>query len=106
MTGRHYAPRARVVLARSSDIAPVIDRELAAGKRLGAIVIGADATGATAVQRLPADAAGYAHGLYAAMHAVDDAGCDIACVELPPDAPEWAGVNDRLRRAAHPPERG
>ncbi len=106
MMDRHYAPRARVVLARTSDVVAVIAREIAAGRRVGAIVIHADATGGAAYERLPADSAGYAHGLYAAMHAVDEAGCDVACVELPPDAPEWAGVNDRLRRAAHPPERG
>lgn len=106
MTDRHYAPRARVVLTQASGVAGVIARENAAGHRVGAIVIGADTTGAAAVRRLPADAAGYAHGLYAAMHAVDDGECDVACVELPPDAPEWAGVNDRLRRAAHPPELG
>lgn len=105
MMDRHYAPRARVVLTPASGVAGVIVGEVAAGHRVGAIVIGADATGAAALQRLPADAAGYAHGLYAALHAVDGAGCDVACVELPPDAPEWAGVNDRLRRAAHPPER-
>lgn len=106
MMDRHYAPRARVRLAHASDVAAVITRETAAGRRVGAIVISADATGAAALQRLPGDSAGYAHGLYAAMHAVDDAACDVACIELPPDAPEWAGVNDRLRRAAHPPERG
>lgn len=106
MTDRHYAPRARVALTQASEVAAVIVRENAAGSRVGAIVIGANATGAAALQRLPADAAGYAHGLYAALHAVDDAECDVACVELPPDAPEWAGVNDRLRRAAHPPEHG
>lgn len=106
MMERHYAPRARVVLTPASEVAAMIVRENAAGYRVGAIVIGADATRASTLQRLPADAAGYAHGLYAAMHAMDEAECDVACVELPPDAPEWAGVNDRLRRAAHPPERG
>ena len=104
MTERHYAPRARVVLAQTSGVPAAITHEATAGKRVGAIVIGADATGAGVVRRLPAAAAGYARGLYAALHAVDDAECDVACVELPPDAPEWAGVNDRLRRAAHPPE--
>ncbi|MDP1892146.1 MAG: L-threonylcarbamoyladenylate synthase [Gemmatimonadaceae bacterium] len=106
MTDRHYAPRARVMLTQASGVAAVITREIAAGKRVGAIVIGADATGTAALQRLSPDAAGYARGLYAALHAMDEAACDIACVELPPDAPEWAGVNDRLRRAAHPPEHG
>lgn len=106
MTDRHYAPRARVVLVQASDVDAVVTREIAAGRRVGALVIGADAAGAASRQRLPDDAAGYAHRLYAALHAVDAAGCDVACVELPPDAPDWAGVNDRLRRAAHPPEPG
>lgn len=106
MTDRHYAPRARVVLAQTTDLDAVVTRETEAGNRVGAIVIGADAAGAATLERLPADAAGYAHGLYAALHVVDEAGCDVACVELPPDAPDWAGVNDRLRRAAHPRERG
>ena len=106
MIDRHYAPRARVVLTAPADVAITITREIAAGKRVGAIVVGADAPGAVVLQRLPSDAPGYAHELYAAMHALDDAGCDVACIELPPNAPEWAGVNDRLRRASHPPARG
>lgn len=106
MLDRHYAPRARVVLAQGSAVATAIARETAAGRRVGAVVIGADASGVDALVRLPGDFAGYAHGLYAAMHTVDEAGCEVACIELPPDGPEWAGVNDRLRRAAHPPERG
>ncbi len=105
MIDRHYAPRARVLLVPPADIAAAISRETAGGRRVGAIVVDADATGAVALCRLPADAAGYAHGLYAAMHAVDEAGCDIVCIEQPPDTPEWAGVSDRLRRAAHPPAR-
>jgi L-threonylcarbamoyladenylate synthase len=114
MIDRHYAPRARVVLAASAEVALTVAREIAAGKRVGAIVssahalrmVGAHGPGTLELQRLPADVAGYAHGLYAALHAVDAAGCEVVCVELPPDTPEWAGVSDRLRRASHPPGRG
>ncbi|HEY3287662.1 MAG TPA: L-threonylcarbamoyladenylate synthase [Gemmatimonadaceae bacterium] len=102
MIDRHYAPRARVVLAAPADVGAVIAREAGNGRRVGAMVVVADAAGAAHVQRMPADPLGYAHALYAALHAADDAACDVLCIEEPPDGPEWAGVNDRLRRAAHP----
>lgn len=47
----------------------------------------------------PADVAGYAHILYAAMHDLDACGKRIL-VQAPPLAPAWAAVNDRLGRAA------
>ncbi len=101
MIDRHYAPHAQVALVAPADVSTAIAQEAAAGQRVGAIVIVAGAEGATHLQRLPADALGYARALYAALHAVDAAACDVVCIELPPDGPEWAGVNDRLRRAAH-----
>lgn len=50
--------------------------------------------------QMPADPRGYAALLYATLHSVDRQGFDWISVELPPDTPEWAGVRDRLRRAA------
>ena len=50
--------------------------------------------------RMPADPRGYAAVLYATLHSLDRQGFDWIAVEPPPDAPEWAGVLDRLRRAA------
>jgi L-threonylcarbamoyladenylate synthase len=50
---------------------------------------------------MPADPAGYASRLYAALHEMDAAGCDAILVDAVPDAPAWAGIRDRLRRAAH-----
>jgi L-threonylcarbamoyladenylate synthase len=49
---------------------------------------------------MPADAAGYAAHLYAALHTLDDAKVDRIIVDLPPDAEAWLAVRDRLRRAA------
>jgi L-threonylcarbamoyladenylate synthase len=49
---------------------------------------------------MPADARAYASALYAALHRADERGFDWIAVEPPPDTPEWAGVLDRLRRAA------
>ena len=34
------------------------------------------------------------------LHRLDGEGLDWIAVERPPDTPEWAGVLDRLRRAA------
>jgi L-threonylcarbamoyladenylate synthase len=52
---------------------------------------------------LPADAAGYSAGLYAALHQLDAAGLDRIVVETPPEGDEWLAVHDRLRRAAANP---
>jgi L-threonylcarbamoyladenylate synthase len=48
----------------------------------------------------PPDAAGYAHALYSNLRRLDEAGCDAIVVEKPPQAPEWAAINDRLARAS------
>ena len=48
----------------------------------------------------PADPDGYAHGVYAALRELDQAGNEVIVVEAIPDAPEWAAVADRMRRAA------
>jgi L-threonylcarbamoyladenylate synthase len=42
----------------------------------------------------------YAAKLYGTLHRLDGMGLDWIAVERPPDAPEWAGVLDRLKRAA------
>lgn len=48
----------------------------------------------------PADAAGYAHELYANLRELDQAGCDAILVEQLPDVAEWFAIRDRLQRAA------
>ena len=55
---------------------------------------------ADVVERMPRDAAGYARRLYAALHAMDAAGCARVLVERPPQTAAWAAINDRLERAA------
>jgi L-threonylcarbamoyladenylate synthase len=51
--------------------------------------------------RMPRDAAKYAEQLYSLLHELDQQGYDWISVELPPDTAEWAGIRDRLKRAAH-----
>jgi L-threonylcarbamoyladenylate synthase len=49
---------------------------------------------------LPAEPAGYARALYAALRELDAAGSDMIVVEAVPASAEWLAVADRLRRAA------
>jgi len=53
-----------------------------------------------ACHAMPQDAAAYASILYETLHRLDGEGWDWIAVESPPNAPEWAAVADRLRRAA------
>lgn len=101
MVARHYAPRARVLLA-STDAFEQTVRALDA-ERLGAL------THSVALQpswhfarRLPASAATFGAGLYDALHDADAAGCDVLVIEQVPSGPEWDAIRDRLQRAAHP----
>ena len=52
---------------------------------------------------MPPDPALYAERVYAVLHDPDHAGYDWIAVGMPPDTPEWAGVRDRLTRAAAAP---
>ena len=104
MIERHYAPNAQVRLVHTSELVQRIADAVAAGSHTGAIVISLPMVRDAYLVQMPSDAAGYARALYAALHAVDDAHCEVVCIELPPSGAEWDGVNDRLRRAAHPAE--
>ncbi len=101
---RHYAPRAPLVVLTRSQIEELADREETEDPNqavTGALVY-TDLRLPTRwhVVRLPERADGYAHGLYAGLHQLDDAGCARIVVELPPSGSEWSAVHDRLRRAA------
>jgi L-threonylcarbamoyladenylate synthase len=107
MVDRHYAPRAAVrafAAGAREDAAAWLAAERARrpGLRAGALLLapwrGAGAPDVAVV--MPADAAAYARRLYAELHAVDDAGCDVVLVETPPPGAGWEGVLDRLARAA------
>lgn len=49
---------------------------------------------------MPSDPREYAAKLYETLHRLDREGFDWIAVEMPPDTAEWAGIRDRLRRAA------
>ena len=83
MHPQHYRPRTPLVLLAAGDAPPA---GLGRWLRLG--------------REMPADAGAYAAALYAALHRLDAEKLDWIAVERPPDTPEWAGVLDRLTRAA------
>jgi L-threonylcarbamoyladenylate synthase len=52
------------------------------------------------VLEMPSDRETYAATLYADLHKADAEGWEWIAVMRPPDEPEWAGILDRLKRAA------
>jgi len=102
---RHYAPRTRVILA-GRGIAVTEAVHGAGVARAGMIVWSDEARAAagalalTSLRALPANAEGYAHGLFAALHEADALHLDALIIEAIPDEPAWWAIADRLRRAA------
>ncbi len=76
---KHYSPRTRIVLGES----PCEGR----GIRLDR-------------SNMPSEAAAYGERLYRVLHDLDAQGYDWIAIEPPPETPEWAGIRDRLQRAA------
>jgi L-threonylcarbamoyladenylate synthase len=104
MLKRHYAPKAPLaVFEPGSDTAghPLVAAAREAGLPIGAILYSAVTLPSVLVEHLPADPNGYARGLYAALHRLDERGVGCILVERPPAEPGWDAIRDRLRRAAH-----
>jgi L-threonylcarbamoyladenylate synthase len=101
MMARHYAPRARLAVVPRDALGAALSGPRPAGERLGLLLIETPAPAGALAIRLPGDPVGYARGLYAALHALDER-ADVILVEAPPDAPGWEAVRDRLARGAHP----
>jgi len=83
MHPRHYRPRTPLLLWNAGEPTPA---GRGAWLRLG--------------REMPAEPRVYATLLYDALHRLDAEGLDWIGVERPPDTAEWAGVLDRLTRAA------
>ncbi|MCC6557151.1 MAG: threonylcarbamoyl-AMP synthase, partial [Polyangiaceae bacterium] len=95
---RHYAPRARVALVPPREVGEEVERAAHAGAIAGAIERAAATVPRAEV--LPDDPAGYAAGLYAALHRLEDAGCGVIVIAAVPEDAAWDAVRDRLRRAS------
>jgi L-threonylcarbamoyladenylate synthase len=97
----HYAPATPVVVVDVNKLPDAVRQLHASGKRVVTIQREREGLGgALATRMMPVSPDGYAHDLYAALRAMDHAGGDVIVVEAPPLGQDWAGVNDRLRRAA------
>ena len=97
----HYAPKAPVALVVGALLPGILNMLADRGHRAALIHYSPMLTRASAQHPLPEDPAGYAHGIYAALRAMDQTDAELILVEAPPQDDSWLGVNDRLRRAAH-----
>ena len=83
MHARHYRPVTPLYLVERGERPPA---GCGAWLRIG--------------NEMPSDPVAYAAALYETLHRLDAQGVGGIAVERPPDSAEWAGVLDRLRRAA------
>lgn len=95
----HYAPSTPVTMLAAQALPTALAALTGRGRRLALISHGVAAPAGVAHYQLPAEPGAYAHALYAALRAMDQAGAELILVETPPQTPDWLGVNDRLRRA-------
>ncbi len=103
---KHYSPRTPVVLV-STDEVEALGRNT---RHYGLIwwspqpelseAVGYPAGQVCRVFGLPADPERASALLYDTLHKLDLSNLELILVEMPPDTPEWAGVRDRLIRAA------
>ena len=93
---QHYAPRTPARLVPTH----VLDQEIARLKnRVAVLAFSRPDERVDFWLRMPRDADDYARKLYGALRELDSARCELILVEAPPETPDWAAVNDRLRRA-------
>lgn len=95
----HYAPQARVRLMSAAELqanlssgnsTAVWSRSLPANHMAGVVW-----------RAMPQDAASAAQQLFAVLREFDARGVSDIWIETPPEGADWAGVRDRLQRAAH-----
>ena len=98
----HYAPRATVRLMDAPNLQAALDLLGPQAPRIAVYSRAAlrAASDRMVVRRMPAEPAAAARELFAALRGFDDAGVQLIWVETPPPGAEWAGVRDRLQRAA------
>jgi len=93
MHPRHYSPRTPLLLVKDGKLPDqgqgvyLQHQHLPSRESIQAI-------------QMPAAAQDYAAALYEILHQADVGNYNWIAVDLPPNAPEWEAVHDRLRRAA------
>ncbi len=105
LLAKHYSPRARLLVLNWRDDADLKSQISNLKSQISTCFIIAHtripAGGIFArVSVIPRDAEAFARAIYAELHRCDEAGAEAIVVEAPPEASEWSGIADRLRRAA------
>lgn len=102
---RHYAPRARLAVREWRDDAEAASAAHELGVPLHKVHVLAHERiprgglfGKVAV--IPQDPEAYARALYDELHRCDAEGAELILVEKLPEGGAWAGLRDRLKRAA------
>lgn len=95
----HYAPRTALLLMPRDALAAEARQQEALGKRVAVLTMDELPPGLRGLA-LPSQPEGYAHGLYAALRALDALGANLLLAQRPPDSADWLAINDRLRRSA------
>ncbi len=99
MLEKHYAPRTALQLLSRAQAVATAREQGALGKHVVVLALATQPAGCEGIA-LPADPAGYAHGLYACLRELDARHAHLIVVERPPDDMAWIAVLDRLRRSA------
>jgi L-threonylcarbamoyladenylate synthase len=105
LLAKHYSPKAKLVVLSWHDEADLkfqisnFKFQISACHVIAHTKIPSGGNFAR-VSVIPHDAEAFARAIYAELHRCDEACAGGIVVEAPPDLPEWAGIADRLRRAA------
>ena len=102
MLKKHYAPKAKLLLANWRDDAELAARIPHPPARIHVIAHThiPSAKDFARVSVIPHDAEAFARAIYAELHRCDELDAELIVVEAPPDTAEWRAISDRLRRAA------
>jgi L-threonylcarbamoyladenylate synthase len=105
LLNKHYSPKARLLILNWCNDADLCSQLSTLNPQLADCHIIAHthipaAENFARVSVIPHDAEAFARAIYAELHHCDAAGAELIVVEKPPESPEWAGIADRLQRAA------
>ena len=104
MVRQHYAPRGELRLfypEQRDSMAAMVQRAAAQGEKVGGLLLRPLDAPFEHTISMPEEPAAYAARLYSALHEFDALGCTLIVADAVPEQPDWAGVSDRLARAAH-----
>jgi L-threonylcarbamoyladenylate synthase len=98
----HYAPRAKLRLMTAEMLRTALRMLDGAPLKLAVYsrTLPRNAVSGHRYRIMPTQAAQAANELFATLRELDAEDVQLIWVEEPPDTPEWAGVRDRLQRAA------